>query len=167
MTRPEGVSLLFVDGNNVDVPAMMTERKNAIRADVNGTFSSVDGIKPDNTANRLHASDSKESAKAEFEVIMRIVKARADQLRAAERQDAAQKEVGGIDLANAANGLKVERTGERIKVTVDPAMVERIRAEGVNGFAPVIINIMPIKAMFPALGLSDAAEEERLAGVAS
>ncbi|NTV30094.1 MAG: hypothetical protein HGA80_08455 [Candidatus Omnitrophica bacterium] len=66
-----------------------------------------------------------------------------------------QNDVGGIDLNANLGNMKVERTGDRVKVTVDPAMLERIRTQGVAGFRPVIINIMPITSMFPALGLNE------------
>lgn len=62
---------------------------------------------------------------------------------------------GGIDLNAMAGKLTVERTGERIKVNVDPRLIERIKTQGVQGFKPVIINIMPINSMIPALGLNE------------
>jgi hypothetical protein len=61
---------------------------------------------------------------------------------------------GGIDLNPASLNLKVSRTGKGIQVQVDPAEIQRIKAEGVSGFTPVIINIMPVKSMLPALGLA-------------
>ncbi len=60
---------------------------------------------------------------------------------------------GGIDFDPALLNLKVERTGAGMKVTVDPAEIKRIKAEGVSGFTPVIINIAPVKSLLPALGL--------------
>jgi hypothetical protein len=60
---------------------------------------------------------------------------------------------GGIDFNPAALNLKVQRTGKGIQVQFDPAEIQRIKTEGVSGFTPVIINIMPIKSMLPALGL--------------
>ena len=63
---------------------------------------------------------------------------------------------GGINLDPASLNMTVERTGRAIKVQVDPAEIQRIRTEGVNGFTPVIINIMPVKSMLPALGLVEA-----------
>jgi hypothetical protein len=72
---------------------------------------------------------------------------------------------GGIDLNPAALNLKVMRTGKGIQVQFDPAEIQRIKTEGVSGFTPVIINIMPVKSMLPALGLAPA--EHELAGAAS
>ncbi len=63
---------------------------------------------------------------------------------------------GGIDFNPASLNLKVERTGKGIRVQVDPAEIQRIKAEGVAGFTPVIINIVPVKSMLPALGLAPA-----------
>ncbi|MFH0753534.1 MAG: hypothetical protein V2A70_03095, partial [Candidatus Omnitrophota bacterium] len=58
-------------------------------------------------------------------------------------------EYGGIDFNPAALNLVVERTGQGIKVQVDPAEIQRIKTEGVVGFTPIIVNITPIKTMFP------------------
>ncbi|MBF0569265.1 MAG: hypothetical protein HQL18_00615 [Candidatus Omnitrophica bacterium] len=59
--------------------------------------------------------------------------------------------VGGINLDAAMMNMKVERTGDRVKVTVDPAEVQRIRAEGVAGFSPLVVNIVPAKGIIPEL----------------
>jgi isopentenyldiphosphate isomerase len=93
-----------------------------------------------------------------------------ENLRSFRRVDAAMRmappEVaGGIDFDPRLLNLKVERTGDKIQVTVDPAELQRIQAEGVDGFMPVIIDIVPVKAMLPALGLSEAPAEAELAGV--
>jgi hypothetical protein len=74
---------------------------------------------------------------------------------------------GGIDFDPGMLNLKVERTGDKVKVTVDPAELQRIQTEGVDGFMPVIINIVPVKAMLPALGLSEAPGAEQTAGATS
>ncbi len=68
---------------------------------------------------------------------------------------------GGIDL-NAANmGLVVEKDVQGgVKVTFDPAMIERIRRDGVQSVVPVIINITPIADIRPLLGLAPRREEE-------
>lgn len=62
--------------------------------------------------------------------------------------------VGGIDFNPSALSLKVERAGKGVAVRVDPAEVQRIKAGGVCGFTPVIIDIMPVKDMLSALGLA-------------
>jgi hypothetical protein len=74
---------------------------------------------------------------------------------------------GGIDFDPALLHMDVKRTGDKTRVTFDPAELQRIKAEGVNGFRPVIINIVPIKAMLPALGLSESPGAEQLAGTTS
>jgi hypothetical protein len=67
--------------------------------------------------------------------------------------DSAQsREVGGIDFDPAALNLRVERApGGGIEVRVDPKEMARIRSEGVTGFKPVIINIMPIATVSQVL----------------
>ncbi len=57
---------------------------------------------------------------------------------------------GGIDFDPAQLNLKVERTGAGMKVTVDPAELARIKADGVSGFRPVILNITPVKSLLPS-----------------
>jgi len=64
--------------------------------------------------------------------------------------------LGGINLDPALLNMKVERTGNRIKVVVDPAVMRRMRFEGVDGFRPIVIDIVPVKGFFPELSLSNA-----------
>ncbi|MEI8012834.1 MAG: UTP--glucose-1-phosphate uridylyltransferase, partial [Candidatus Omnitrophota bacterium] len=57
---------------------------------------------------------------------------------------------GGIDFDPAQLNLKIERTGAGMKVTVDPAELQRIKSDGVSGFRPVILNITPVKSLLPS-----------------
>jgi hypothetical protein len=62
---------------------------------------------------------------------------------------------GGIDLNPSNMGLSVSKDAQGgVTVTFDPALVERIRKEGVQSVVPVIINIVPISDIRPLLGLS-------------
>ncbi len=65
-----------------------------------------------------------------------------------------ENNLGGIDLNPASLNMTVERIGKGVKVKVDPAEIQRIKTEGVSGFTPVIINIVPVKSMLPALGFA-------------
>jgi hypothetical protein len=62
---------------------------------------------------------------------------------------------GGIDL-NAANmGMKVQKDANGgVKIDIDPALIERIKREGVQSMVPVIIQMTPIADIRPLLGLS-------------
>ncbi len=76
---------------------------------------------------------------------------------------------GGIDLDSTNMGMSITQdANDGVKVDFDPAMVERIRKDGVQSVVPVIIQITPVTAdiIRPLLGLAPAKEEEeRLAGV--
>lgn len=66
-----------------------------------------------------------------------------------------QADYGGIDLANAAAGIHVERAGGHVRVSVESAVLQQIKTQGVSGFRPVIVNIVPVTSMLPML--TDAA----------
>ncbi len=74
---------------------------------------------------------------------------------------------GGINFDPANLGMTVTKDGNGVKITVDKAMIERMKREGVSGFTPVIINIVPIANIFPILGLQAPSRREvgQLAGV--
>ena len=121
------------------------------------TFASVELIKMenwrDNDGKNVAIDDAKKDAdylrmRRERNALIESVSAGADA-----SQDWKK---GGIDFNPSSLNLKVERTGRGIKVQVDPAEIQRIKTEGVAGFTPVIINIVPVKSMLPTLGLAPA-----------
>lgn len=74
---------------------------------------------------------------------------------------------GGIDFNPKNLGMTVAKQGDGVKITINPAEVERMKREGVRGFTPIIINIVPITNILPLLGLegSPRREVEQIAGV--
>jgi hypothetical protein len=69
---------------------------------------------------------------------------------------------GGIDLTQS-EGFKFEQDANGgVKVNFDPAMIQRIRREGVYSAVPVIISITPVPSILPLLGLSSESEEKNL-----
>ena len=74
---------------------------------------------------------------------------------------------GGIDFNPANLGMTVTQENGGVKMTIDPAEIERMKKQGVSGFTPVIINIVPIANIFPLLGLEAPSrrDNEQLAGV--
>ncbi len=61
---------------------------------------------------------------------------------------------GGIDL-NTSNGMqwKVSKDGNGVEMNVDPAMIERVRHEGIDSLSPVIFRITPVTSIWPLVGL--------------
>jgi hypothetical protein len=61
---------------------------------------------------------------------------------------------GGIDL-NTANGMqwKVSRDGRGVEMNIDPAMIARIRREGIDSLSPVILRMTPVASIWPLMGL--------------
>jgi len=68
----------------------------------------------------------------------------------------ADKEVGGIDL----NQIDVNRQGGGVDIQFDPIQVQEMIDMGITGFAPVIINFVPLPSVLPLLGLAPQREEE-------
>jgi acyl carrier protein len=73
---------------------------------------------------------------------------------------------GGIDL-NTSNGMqwKVSKDGKGVEMNLDPAMIERIRSEGIDSLSPVIFRITPITSIWPLVGLQKPVQTEHLAAV--
>jgi ADP-ribose pyrophosphatase YjhB (NUDIX family) len=63
---------------------------------------------------------------------------------------------GGIDL----NEIKVEHQGSGVDIQFDPAKMQNMINQGVDGFAPVIINLTPINSIMPLLGLEPRIRED-------
>ncbi len=66
------------------------------------------------------------------------------------------EEVGGIDM----NTIDLDREGAGVDIQFDPAELQRLIDTGIDGFAPVIINITPLPSVLPLLGLDPANKEE-------
>ncbi len=73
---------------------------------------------------------------------------------------------GGIDL-NTSNGMqwKVSKDGSGVEMNVDPAMIERMKRDGINWLSPVIFKITPVTNVWFLLGLHAPAKDGSLVGV--
>jgi len=67
-------------------------------------------------------------------------------------------DLGGIDL----NEIDVDRQGAGVDIQFDPIQVQEMIDMGITGFAPVIINFVPLPSVLPLLGLAPAIKEEEL-----
>jgi hypothetical protein len=76
----------------------------------------------------------------------------------------ARPDNGGIDL-NTSNGMqwKVSKDGNGVEMDINPAMIARVRREGINWLSPVIFKMTPVASVWPIVGLQEPIEEERLA----
>ena len=72
-----------------------------------------------------------------------------------ERRDTSD-ELGGIDM----NSIGLERQGAGVDIRFDPAELQELIDAGIDGFAPVIINITPLPSVLPLLGLEPRKEED-------
>ena len=61
---------------------------------------------------------------------------------------------GGIDL-NTSNGMqwKVSKDGNGVEMNIDPAMIARIRREGIDSLSPVILRMTPVSDIWSLPGL--------------
>ena len=66
------------------------------------------------------------------------------------------EKVGGIDL----NEIDVDRKGAGVDIQFDPVQIQEIIDMGIDGFAPVIINFIPLPSVLPLLGLEPRKDEE-------
>jgi hypothetical protein len=73
---------------------------------------------------------------------------------------------GGIDL-NTASGMqwKVTQDSQGVDMTIDPALIEKYKREGIKQLSPVIFRITPVVSIWPLVGLKEPTESELLAGV--
>lgn len=69
------------------------------------------------------------------------------------------KDLGGIDFDPALIKMEVNKENGGIKVSFDPAVLEEIRSQGINGFSPVILNVQPMKTALPLLTQSTVTEQ--------
>ena len=72
---------------------------------------------------------------------------------------AALKDLGGIDFNPAAIKMEITKENGGIKVKFDPKLIEEIRAKGVEGFIPVILNIKSLTNALPLLTENSAKEQ--------
>jgi hypothetical protein len=88
-----------------------------------------------------------------------------------EDADAAMNPPGGIDLNRKNMQMNVSKppsTGpgqEAMNFKFDPAMIERMKKDGFDGFVPVILNITPLESILPILGLQSSRKEGTLAKI--
>ena len=66
--------------------------------------------------------------------------------------------VGGIDM----NSIDLEREGAGVDIQFDAAELQELIDAGIDGFAPVIINITPLPSVLPLLGLEPQRKEDEL-----
>ncbi len=148
----------YISGEGQVIPVFLTLKSgnNAVeklRALMKDVIRPRFGVPGDLMRNATHGSDSPEHAVLEARRVFgwlnaSVVTGRdAGLSQAILPQIAASQDLGGIDFDLAALNLKIERTNEAVTVKVDPAVIERIKAEGVAGFTPVIVNIMPVKTI--------------------
>jgi hypothetical protein len=50
-----------------------------------------------------------------------------------------------------------------VEMNVDPAMIEKVRREGINWLSPQILRITPVVSVWPLLGMKEP--DLKLAGV--
>jgi hypothetical protein len=48
---------------------------------------------------------------------------------------------------------KVSKDGNGVEMNLDPAMIERVRREGISSLSPVIFKITPLTSIWPLIGL--------------
>ena len=48
---------------------------------------------------------------------------------------------------------KISKDGNGVEMNIDPAMIERIRREGIDSLSPVILRMTPVASIWPLMGL--------------
>jgi hypothetical protein len=87
--------------------------------------------------------------KMHYPNIRRAVQERLQMLR-----NASEWVQGGIDL-NTTNGMqwKISKDGRGVEMDIDPALIERVRHEGINSLSPVILKMTPVASIWSLVGL--------------
>jgi hypothetical protein len=65
---------------------------------------------------------------------------------------------GGIDLNTSAMGWKIRKDGNGVEMDIDPAMIARVRREGIDSLSPVIFRITPVTSIWSLVGLQAPAQ---------
>jgi hypothetical protein len=60
---------------------------------------------------------------------------------------------GGIDLNTRGMHWSIGKDGQSVEMNIDPAMIARIKREGIDSLSPVILRVTPIQSLWPILGL--------------
>jgi hypothetical protein len=60
---------------------------------------------------------------------------------------------GGIDLNTNAMAWEVSKEGRGVEMTIDPAMLARIKRQGIDSLSPVIFKIAPVVSIWSLVGL--------------
>ena len=60
------------------------------------------------------------------------------------------------------NTIDLGREGAGVDIQFDPTELQEIIDAGIDGFAPVIINITPLPSVLPLLGLEPQRKEDEL-----
>ncbi|OHB32144.1 MAG: hypothetical protein A2X84_03510 [Desulfuromonadaceae bacterium GWC2_58_13] len=84
------------------------------------------------------------------------VEEKINQLKSKDSSKLTEPDVGGIDM----NDIDVNRQGTAVDIQFDPVEFQEMIDAGIDGFAPVIINITPLPGILPLLGLEPAHKEE-------
>ena len=61
---------------------------------------------------------------------------------------------GGIDLMKTQDRTLVKKDGQGVQMRLDPAMIERVKREGINFLTPVIFKVTPLVNIGELLGLN-------------
>ena len=69
---------------------------------------------------------------------------------------------GGIDLNMHNTDLNVRKEGAGVEMNIHPAMIERIRREGISGLTPEVYSITPVISIWPLIGLEPPQKTEEV-----
>lgn len=64
---------------------------------------------------------------------------------------------GGIDLNAEKINWNIRKDGNGVEMNVNPALIERIKREGIESLTPVILRITPITSVWSLIGLAEPA----------
>jgi len=93
-------------------------------------------------------AESGQPTQATFQIIIEDAKGKAQAIKSLVKK-VSSNNVGGIDM----NSIGILKKGTPIMNEFDPAELQSIVKNGVDGFVPVIINFAPLPSVLPLLGL--------------
>ena len=70
---------------------------------------------------------------------------------------------GGIDLNNSNAITTVKKDGSGVRMSIDAAIIERVRRDGIKSLTPIIFKITPATNIWNLLGLTPPKFQDQLA----
>ncbi|MBL8013683.1 MAG: hypothetical protein JNN05_07525 [Candidatus Omnitrophica bacterium] len=112
-------------------------------------------VTPDQVQNAL----TKANITPNSQLTIAAAQSPADSVDEGDRGASNKQDVGGIDFNPENIKMEINKENGGIKVEFDPKVLEEIRAKGIEGIVPVILNVQPVTDILPILSQNEKIEK--------